>query len=428
MRRSVGVAAVVWALSALALGAQPQPAANQPPPPRATIRLYVDCSIAACDSDFVRTELPYVDHVRNPQDADVHVLVTSRTTGSGGTEVTLKFTGQGPFGGVDDEIVFALGMNDSTDTRRRDFVRTLMLGLARYAARIDLGRRLQLSELKTPASQPAGAPRSGVDPWDYWLFRVGTNLSLSGEASSKYTYVYGSVSANRTTEAWKLNFSTSASHTENKYTFTDGSTYTSVRRSYSSSALVVKSLTDHWSVGAKASTSTQSYYNQDLALKASPVIEYDIFPYAESTRRRLTLQYSAGYNYFNYKEVTLYDKMVEGLPSHNLQAVFDVKQKWGSILTGVTASQYLSKPSKYNVGVEGDVTLKLLKGLSVSVGAYTSWLRDQLYLPRGSATIEQVLVKQRQLATSYSYSVYASVSYSFGSIFNNVVNPRMTSF
>lgn len=428
MRRSACVAVVVWALSAVALEAQPPPPADRPPQARATLRLYVDCSTSGCDSDFMRIELPYVDHVRNPQDADVHVLATGRTTGSGGTEVTLKFTGQGPFQGIDDEIVFAMGMNDSTDTRRRDFVRTLTLGLARYAARTDLGRRLQLTELKTPASQPGGAPRSGTDPWDYWLFRVGTNLSLSGEASSKYTYVYGSVSANRTTEAWKLNFSTSASHTENKYTFTDGSTYTSVRRSYSSSALVVKSLTDHWSVGAKASTSTQSYYNQDLALKASPVIEYDIFPYAESTRRRLTLQYSAGYNYFNYKEVTLYDKMAESLPSHNLQAVLDVKQKWGSILTGVTASQYLSKPSKYNVGVEGDVTLKLLKGLSLSVGAYTSWLRDQLYLPRGSATIEQVLVKQRQLATSYSYSVYASVSYSFGSIFNNVVNPRMMSF
>jgi hypothetical protein len=36
-------------------------------------------------------------------------------------------------------------------------------------------------------------------------------------------------------------------------------------------------------------------------------------------------------------------------------------------------------------------------------------------------------VRQRQLATSYSYSVYFGVSYTFGSIFNNVVNPRFGS-
>ena len=113
MRRLVGLVAVVWLLFGLVLEAQPsrRPRISRPPPPppRATLRLYVDCSIYDCDSDYMRTELPFVDHVRNPQDADVHVLATGRTTGSGGTEVTLKFTGQGPFKGVDDEIVFTTG-------------------------------------------------------------------------------------------------------------------------------------------------------------------------------------------------------------------------------------------------------------------------------------------------------------------------------
>ena len=428
MRWNVLLAAVVWALCVLPLEAQPPPPPGQPPalpPPRPTLRLYVECSTSGCDSDFMRTELPFVDHVRNRQDADVHVLATGRSTGSGGTEVTLKFTGQGPFRGVDDEIVFAMGQNDSEDTRRRDFVQMLKLGLARYAARIDLGRRLQLTERKMPAGSPSGAPASGKDPWDYWFFRLSMSTSISGETSNKYVYLYGSASANRTTKAWKLSLSTSASHTESKYDFSDGTKYTSLRRNYNSSALVVKSLTDHWSAGATASTSTSSYYNQDLAVKISPVVEYNIFPYAESTRRMLTVQYSAAFNHFNYKEVTLFGKSAEGLPSHRLQFTADVKQKWGSISGGIAGSQFLNHLSKYNVGVDGSVSLKLLKGLSLNVGSYTSWIRDQIYLPRGSATNEEVLVRQRQLATSYSYYVYASISYSFGSIFNNVVNPRM---
>jgi hypothetical protein len=433
VQRLLWLAIAVSLVSALPAAAQvPPPAAppqgTPPSPPRPTIRLYVDCSTYGCDSDYIRTELPFVDHVRNPQDADVHVLATGRTTGSGGKEVTLKFTGQGPFKGVDDEIVFTTAQNDSEDTQRRSFVQTLKLGLARYAARTALGQRLAITELKAPSGAPPGGPRSGNDPWDYWFFRVSMSMNFQGEASNTYRYLYGSASANRTTEAWKLNFSVSASHNESRYTFTSGDTYTSVRRSYSSSALVVKSLTDRWSAGAKASANSQSYYNQDLAITASPVIEYDFFPYAQSTRRRLTVQYALGYSYFDYKEVTLFGESKEGLPRHSLQVVADVKQKWGSLLGGVMASQYVSKPSKYNVELDGEASLKLLKGLSFSLGGYMEWIRDQIYLPRGAASNEEVLVKQRQLATSYSYYVYASISYSFGSIFNNIVNPRMSGF
>lgn len=41
-----------------------------------------------------------------------------------------------------------------------------------------------------------------------------------------------------------------------------------------------------------------------------------------------------------------------------------------------------------------------------------------------SASTEEILVRQRELATGYQYEVGFGVSYSFGSIFNNVVNPR----
>ena len=43
---------------------------------------------------------------------------------------------------------------------------------------------------------------------------------------------------------------------------------------------------------------------------------------------------------------------------------------------------------------------------------------------RDGATTEEVLLRQRQLATGYQYFVNFGVSYSFGSILNNIVNPR----
>jgi hypothetical protein len=51
-------------------------------------------------------------------------------------------------------------------------------------------------------------------------------------------------------------------------------------------------------------------------------------------------------------------------------------------------------------------------------------VRDQIGLPKGDATTEEVLLRLRQLATGYTYYLNFGFSYSFGSIFNSTVNPR----
>lgn len=50
-------------------------------------------------------------------------------------------------------------------------------------------------------------------------------------------------------------------------------------------------------------------------------------------------------------------------------------------------------------------------------------VRDQVYLPAGSATDEEVLLRLRQLETGYRYRMLVGFSFQFGSIYNNVVNP-----
>jgi len=42
----------------------------------------------------------------------------------------------------------------------------------------------------------------------------------------------------------------------------------------------------------------------------------------------------------------------------------------------------------------------------------------------GSATEEEILLEQRQLATQYDYFLSLGLRYTFGSIYSNVVNPR----
>ena len=43
---------------------------------------------------------------------------------------------------------------------------------------------------------------------------------------------------------------------------------------------------------------------------------------------------------------------------------------------------------------------------------------------KGNLTREEVLLRQSQLATTYRAFIYMGISYTFGSVLNNVVNPR----
>jgi hypothetical protein len=389
------------------------------------VKVFIDCSgFWGCDSDYFRENLTFVDHVRDRAVADVHVLITSQSTGAGGQEATLAFIGRGPFDRVNDTLRLAWPPNSADDAIRQGLVAKLKLGLTRYVAHSETADTLTIAAGAVTAKAPQ-APTE--DPWNYWVFRVRFSGNMNGESSTSYESFSGGLSANRITEAWKTSITGSGSYRESSYDLGDDEPYVSISRDSSLNGLVVKSLTAHWSLGARGSFGSSTFTNKRLYLTAAPAIEYNVFPYSESTRRSLTFQYSMGVSAFEYNEVTIYDKMSDTLPMHSFLVDVEARQPWGQVSASMDFSQYLSQPEKYRVQSFGMIELRLKKGLSLNVGGGGSWIRDQIYLPKGDATTEEILVRQRQLATSYSYSVYFGISYTFGSIFNNVVNPRFGS-
>lgn len=391
------------------------------------LKVFLDCKNTPCYHDYVKTEIAFVDYVTIRESADVHVLVTSLHTGAGGREFAFKFIGQGPFQGVNDEVLFATLPTDTEELSRRSFVRTLKLGLVRYALHSGLGHELSVTHRPGETSQSvAPGSRSGRDPWNYWVLRARVNGSAETEASSKSHSYFGSFSANRTTAAWKLNLWASRDYRKNKYTFSDGETYTGIRESYDVSGLVIKSLTAHWSAGARAYVSRSTYENKDRVLNGAAAVEYSVFPYADSTRRQLTFQYLAGIYAYDYVDETVYGKLRETVGSHTLRASFDLKQTWGSLSADMDYSAYLHDASKNRKSASVEADVRLFKGLALNIYARTSGIHDQLYLPKGDATDEEVLARQRQLATSFRHSLRIGISYTFGSIFSNVVNTRLS--
>ncbi len=378
-------------------------------------KVYIDCG--SCDLDYIRTSIGWVNYVRDPEEAEVDVLVTTQGTGSGGTEYTLTFIGMKRFTGMDDTLMYVSRQFDSSDKIREGIVRELKLGLVRYAARTPVGDEVVIS-------YRSNQKRATVkDKWDYWVFSVSGNSFLSGQQAMSSAFLAGSVTAKRITNDWKISLAANLSYDKNTFDI-DTTTVVSISRSRSISGYIVKSLSSHWSIGGFFSASASTYNNEAFNPTVAPAIEYDLFPYSQSTRRQLRFLYHVGYNYFRYYEATIYGKSSQSLLNENLSVSLDLIQPWGSISTTVQGSNYFYDFRKNNVQLYSQLSLKLFEGVSLNLFGSVSMIHDQLSLPAEGATPDEILLQQKQLATQYSYFGSIGLSYTFGSIFNNIVNPR----
>jgi hypothetical protein len=174
----------------------------------------------------------------------------------------------------------------------------------------------------------------------------------------------------------------------------------------------------------RAEVGSSTFFNQNLRASIKPGLEYNIFPYSESSRRSLTLQYLVGPNHFSYNDTTIFRQTEETRLQESVTTRLSLVAPWGRWSTSVTGAHYLHDVAKYNVSISGNLNVRLFRGFSVRVSGNYSWIRDQLFVSASGATQEEILLQQRQLETSYRYFTSFGIEYRFGSIFNNVVNPR----
>jgi hypothetical protein len=384
------------------------------------VRIFLDCSGFYCESAFYQTEIAFVTHVRDRSDADVHVLVTPQQTGAGGTEYTVAFLGQGRFAGDTLTLRHTGEPNASEDAERSGLVQVIKLGLVRYVAQSPQAARLNVTYSAPPAASVAAAR----DPWNHWTFRLSGNGFFNGEQQYSSRNLFGSVSASRTTEEWKLRLSMSANGSRSRFELDSVTEITNTQTGGSLNGLLVRSLGAHLSAGVTASASRASYFNQDLVLRVAPAVEYNIYPYAESTRRQLTLRYSVGPTAYRYEEETIFGRTEETRLQQSLIASLVARQPWGSANVSAEGATFLNDFAQNRMQIGGGVELNLVRGLSLNLNGSYQRLRDQIYLSAGEATEEEILLRRRQLATGFQYYASLGLSYTFGSRFSPVVNPR----
>lgn len=411
--------------AAIALGLTGAAAAQDADPGELTgslLRVFLDCE--RCDFDHFRREVPFVDYVRDRADAELHVLVTSQDTGGGGEAWDLFFIGLGEQAGMQDTLRFVSRESDTDDEVREGLTRSFRLGLVPYVTGTAAGPLLDVRY----AAPEAGATQQATaadDPWKLWVFRTRVGAEWEGESRRSSRSFGGSLSASRTTEHLKIDLSSNGLWENDHFEFSDGTMLTSTSRSINHDGLIVWSLGPHWSAGVRASALTSTHVNQDLTIRAAPAVQYSLFPYAESTRRQITVLYSLGIASFNYEEITLFDRTRETHGEQRIEVSAQFQQPWGEIQSALEASAFLHDPALHRIDLIGRVEYRVARGLNLSVEGVVARVKDQLYVPREDIADEDVLLQRRQLGTDFEFELELGFSFTFGSVINNVVNPRM---
>ena len=393
-----------------------------------TLSVFLDCE-RSCDFDYIRRTIPHVDYVRDRVGADVHVLITSRSTGSGGRDYELQFIGLEELSEMKDVHHFVMQATQTDAERRDGLTSAISSGLVRFLLTTELGSRIQVSvpfEEMNEAPDLQDDPQE--DPWDYWVFRVSMDGDVEGETNEKQYSVNTRLSADRVTEEWKIGFSGRFNYRENTFDLSSG-TVRSTRRDGSVFGQVVKSVSEHWSAGITSWSNTSSQRNTDLSLSVSPTVEYAFFPYAESSTRDFRARYEINFRHNRYEELTVYEETQQTMMQNQLMVYGNFRQPWGSAGARLSVESYVTDFEQslfdlYNISLRTEMDVRIARGLSVNFNAEVSSVHDQIWLPQRQSDDEEILLGNAALPTSFDYEIGFGFSYRFGSIYNNVVNPR----
>jgi len=379
---------------------------------------YLDCF--HCDFTFVRQELPFVTFVRDPLLADVHIMVTESNTGSGGQKFFMNFIGRNQLKGTDYEYTVTTIESDTDDDIRKALLQILKIGILQYYSKTDM---IDQMTIDIEDKENRKADDMTIDRWNKWVFSFEAGGELQKEKSQNSFDLGTSANIRKITEEWKTNLDAFYSIEQQKF-MDDDSTILKQEHRTEFSAYYVKSLNEKWSAGIFSTYTSWNYLNTQHKVGFAGGIEYNIFPWKECNRRVFAIKYWAGANYFDYYDRTIYDKMYETLFSEGVEINLELIQPWGEISVGLEGRHYFHDFSKNRLTLESDFSIRITKNISIFCQLESQIIHDQIYLSSRELSRDDILLERRQLATTYEIRSELGLRFTFGSIYNNIVNER----
>lgn len=387
---------------------------------KSILNVYLDCG--SCDITYIRTNVTFVNYVRDQGDANIYLMINDLRTAGGGREYTLTFSDVSTDQVSSDTLRYVSPSTDSSDERRQGLTRYIKVGLVPYVSKTVAMQTLNVF-YEEPEQTETDVTETVEDPWNNWVFDVNARTWMSGEKTEKEFSFYGGLFAERITPMWKIRMRTRG-ETEREWIELSQGTTISNRSWGEYWGMYAYSLTDHLSAGIFTRTNFSTYNNIEYNIQASPAIEYNIFPYTEYSERRFLVSYRLTPSFRNYFDVTIFDKSREFVLEQVLSVEIRYDRRWGRFRTNLSGSHYFHDIDLNRLNFNTSLNVRIVRGLSVTFSGRYSLINDQIALPKGDFTDEEILLGLQQQATSYSYGLSFGLSYTFGSIYNNVVNPR----
>jgi hypothetical protein len=390
--------------------------------------LFLDCR---CNTTVIKQQLNYYNFAIDQSQADIYVFIADQSLSGGGRRYEFDLMGQRDL--AESRLEFSLSttavMTDAeVDRLLADRLELSLMGFiagTAYAEYFELTRLKDFSADTSETEELAGTQTPTADPWRGWIFEAYGNFSFEKESLRERNSYRLGMDIDHVTPDWRVRINPDWFH-EARVVKQEGeddikATQRRARLNWS----VVKSLGQHWSAGLFNSVEENTYTNIALGVWIAPAIEYNIFSYDEVPFKEFTIAYRIGMVRNTYATETIFLETEEVLARQILDTDLRLRQTWGNVFAGVSYRNFLQDWKKNRFSINARFDVRVAKGLFVNFGGEYEIINDQISLARGDATLEEILLGQTQLATNFQLEFRLGMSYTFGALYNNIVNTRL---
>ena len=397
-----------------------------------------------CDLDYIRTEITAVDFYRDNQKADVFLLINRNRSGGGGIQYQLIFIGQQNIHAGQKDTLYVDNKQTDTDFEvRAKLTRFIKLGLAPFVAKTKAGEEIEIN-MKVDSGIVEDTIQESVDPWNYWVFNVGSDANLELEELSSEINIGGDININRITDKWKISLSGRIDERlrrtiqkvprvddngdpvldEDGNQIIDDVVNNFDVSEFGFSHQLVKSISPQWSYGYDIAGRQNTRLNYQFQTSFRPAVEYNFFPEALQNSKFLRVNYGVELRNNQYVEETISGFLKETRVLHSLRASLGLNKRWGSLEVGYRLRNYLDDFSSWSTGLNIRADVRVTGNLSFYVRAEGNYVKDQIYLASEDFTEQDILSGRVTLPSAYIIDTRFGFNYRFGSNLNNFVNRR----
>ena len=378
------------------------------------LKAYLDCR---CDQNFLKQQTSFLEHVRDQNLADIEIFILDLRNSNGTRSFEIKIDGNNEYQEISSSVLVSGYANDTSSTLRDKLLNKLKLALVPFLDKANYNIKVDVDSNFDDLSV-------NDDKWKSWVFELSGSYNDDKEETRKTNRYELEFEVDKLTQDWRIGMEIKRNESKGKF-FSNDNVYTSSRKTTSFSGRVVRSVSDHFSAGVFLGAYQNTYENIDFNRYIAPAIEYSFYPYKDVLSKEITLAYRIGVGKRNYIEKTIYGYEKQKLSSQTLSLNVRFRQKWGNISSNLNATQFLNDVTKKRFSLRSDLDLRVYEGLAVRFSGNINLIREQYSLVAVSNSIEELLLEQRQIATDYKTNFSVGISYTFGSIYNSVINTRL---